>query len=195
MTEVLIILAAYFIGAIPFAYIFGRLFNKVDIRQVGTGNVGAANTFKHLGKLPGLLTLLADTAKAFLAVLITIQLSDFALLPLIVTFTLILGHNYSIFLRFKGGKGLASLIGAMLLIEPVAVPIVFSCIMLTILIMRESRAATGVGIFSLPVVLGLLRGDWIYFAGGLIIVLLITTKHLKNFREYKKWRIDRRAAK
>lgn len=190
MTELLIITAAYFIGAVPFAYIFGKLFSKTDIRQIGTGNVGAANTFKTLGKLPGILTFLADAGKAFLAVLMAISFSDFYLLPLIVTFMVILGHNYSIFLQFKGGKGLASLIGAMLLIEPIVVPIVFAIIMLVILIMRESRAATGVGIHSLPVVLGLIQNDWFYFLGGLAITVLITTKHLVNFRSYRQWRRD-----
>jgi glycerol-3-phosphate acyltransferase PlsY len=109
----------YFLGAIPFTQIFSKLLYRIDLRSTGTGNVGARNFYEVTGKKTlGIIVLLLDLFKGTLAVLIGFYFNksfDFALYS--ATFAL-LGHNYSIFLRFKGGKGLATAAGAFLLISP-----------------------------------------------------------------------------
>jgi glycerol-3-phosphate acyltransferase PlsY len=116
---VIVGLICYFLGAIPFTQIFSKIFFKTDLRTTGTGNVGARNFYEVTGKKTlGIVVLLLDVFKGMLAVLIGFYFNksfDFAIYA--ATFA-VLGHNYSIFLKFKGGKGLATAAGAFLLISP-----------------------------------------------------------------------------
>lgn len=112
---------AYFVGAIPFTQIFSKKFFNTDLTASGSGNVGARNFYEVTGKkVFGIIVLLLDVSKGVISVLIGYYFNksfDFALWS--ATFA-VLGHNYSIFLRFKGGRGLATAAGAMLLISPLA---------------------------------------------------------------------------
>lgn len=114
-------LICYFLGAIPFTQIFSKILYKIDLRTSGTGNVGARNFYEVTGKKTfGIIVLLLDVLKGSAAVLIGYYFNksfDFALYS--ATFV-VLGHNYSIFLKFHGGKGLATAAGAFLLISPLA---------------------------------------------------------------------------
>ncbi len=115
------IIISYLVGSIPTAYIFGRLIKGIDIRKFGSGNVGATNALRVLGKGPGILVLVLDILKG---VLPTVILADFAilkvssispeLLRIIFGFCCICGHNWTIFLGFKGGKGVATSLGVLL---------------------------------------------------------------------------------
>ena len=111
-------IAAFVIGSIPFAYLVGRKFGGIDITRKGSGNVGAVNTFKETGVTAGVAVLVFDTAKggAVMAAILTLDLSgEEAFLPaLAVT----LGHNFSIFLRGRGGKGVAVVFGLSLVVFP-----------------------------------------------------------------------------
>ena len=115
------IVISYLIGSIPTAYIFGRVLKGIDIRKFGSGNVGATNAFRILGKGPGIAVLLLDILKGFLVV---VFLSNFLAakifcisdetLCIILALSCILGHNWTLFLRFKGGKGMATTLGVLL---------------------------------------------------------------------------------
>lgn len=188
MTDLVIAVAAYFIGTFPSAYLFGMLFKQIDIRQIGSGNVGAMNTLKSIGYLPGLLTLAADIAKGALAVYIASRYGNLPLLPVLTALLVILGHNYNIFLRFKGGKGLGSLIGALLVLTPVTIIYLFGIIGILALIIRDMNTASGLGIFVLPVLLGLQDGHWLNILTAAAISLVIMIKHLPDFQAYKAGR-------
>ncbi len=118
---ILVIIISYFIGAIPTAYIFGRLLKGIDIRKFGSGNVGATNALRVLGKGPGIVVLILDILKGFIAVFF---LGNFILtraipvsgemLRLILGLTCIAGHNWTVFLQFKGGKGIATTFGVLI---------------------------------------------------------------------------------
>ncbi|NTW49844.1 MAG: glycerol-3-phosphate acyltransferase [Chlorobiales bacterium] len=127
----LIALAAisYLIGSVPFAYIFVRLKLRQDVRQLGSGNVGAMNSFEVTGsKLIGILVGLGDALKGVMAVMIAQQLFGDALLPkMVATLLVMLGHNYSVWLKFKGGRGLATAAGATLLFVP-SVPLLWGAL-------------------------------------------------------------------
>ena len=110
----------YLIGSIPTAYIFGRLLKGIDIRQYGSGNVGATNALRVLGKSTGITVLALDIVKGFLPLLL---LGDFfalktsiqpQILYIILGVSCICGHNWTIFLNFKGGKGIATTLGMLL---------------------------------------------------------------------------------
>jgi glycerol-3-phosphate acyltransferase PlsY len=122
MSKYLIIFAlSYIVGSIPFAYIIVRLFFRKDISKEGSGNVGAMNSYEVTGrKWVGFLVFLFDFLKGISVVLISRHLipdDDFAILA--ASFSVVLGHNFSLFLRFKGGKGLATSAGVLLLIQPI----------------------------------------------------------------------------
>jgi len=109
------------IGSIPTAYLFGLWLKGVDIRKFGSGNVGATNALRVLGKIPGIIVLLLDILKGFLAVFYLIILIaprvtfvNTQLLCIVFGLACIAGHNWTIFLRFKGGKGIATTLGVLI---------------------------------------------------------------------------------
>ena len=188
LVDIFLALGAYMVGAIPFAYLFGRLFKRVDIRQVGSGNVGSVNTFRQIGLLSGMLTLCADIAKGSIAVYLAARYGSVPFLPLFAAFLVILGHNYNIFLGFKGGKGLASLLGALLVLSPATIPYVLGIMVIIAVICRDTNTAAGLGILSLPLFLGLHGGQWEFFLTGLAISLLVVARHRNDFRAYRQGR-------
>ena len=100
---------SYLLGSIPFGLILSKIFLKKDIRQSGSGNIGATNVLRSGGKVLGFLTLIMDGLKSYLAVMITISFfSDYFFLSAILVF---LGHLFPIWLKFKGGKGVAAYLG------------------------------------------------------------------------------------
>ncbi len=111
------ILLSYLIGSIPFGLIFVRLFNKTDVRLHGSGNIGATNVVRVGGKLIGGLTLVCDGLKGIVAIYASNIIYDVN--PLIIGFVAVYGHIFSIFLSFKGGKGIATYVGVILYVEPI----------------------------------------------------------------------------
>jgi len=188
MIDLLLAAGAYVIGAIPFAYLFGRLFKHVDVRHTGSGNVGAMNAFKHVGRVTGILTVLADIAKGALAVHLALLYSDLPELYLLAAFLVVLGHNYNIFLGFKGGKGLAALAGALIIISPLTIIYALILIAAIAFLVRDTNTAFGVGVLFLPALLYFQTGSIIYVLTGLAIALIIAAKHIKDFQAYREGR-------
>lgn len=120
---IIIILLSYLLGAIPFGKLVVKIFANVDITKEGTGNVGTMNAYDVTGKrFIGFIVFFLDALKGYLAVLITslVFQNDFYLISLSAVWVL-LGHNFNLFLRFKGGRGLASSVGIFFFINPIAV--------------------------------------------------------------------------
>jgi len=123
MALILGILLSYFIGAIPTGYILGRLIKKIDIREHGSGNVGATNALRVLGPGIGITVLLIDTLKGVIPVILVANLvisympggiEDPLVLRIILGIIAVLGHSLTVFLRFKGGKGMATTLGVLI---------------------------------------------------------------------------------
>jgi glycerol-3-phosphate acyltransferase PlsY len=107
---------AYLIGSIPVAYIFSRMLKGVDIREYGSGNMGATNAFRVLGKGPGVIVLILDIIKGIIPVTLLANafgLGD-ALSLVIIAVAVVAGHNWPVFLNFKGGKGMATSLGVLI---------------------------------------------------------------------------------
>src|SRR5208283_5469804 len=103
-------LLAYLIGSIPVAYIFGRLLKGLDIREHGSGNMGATNAFRVLGRGPGVMVLMLDIIKGVIPVTLRVNVfgqSD-GLSLVIISLAAVAGHNWTVFLGFRGGKGMAT---------------------------------------------------------------------------------------
>ncbi|BBE30462.1 glycerol-3-phosphate acyltransferase 2 [Tepiditoga spiralis] len=114
MTSVILFcILGYVAGSIPFSYIIPTLFGK-DIRKVGSGNVGGTNVLRTLGFLPGFISIMLDIFKAFIPVFVAkIFYGNISWIPYLTAFFAIIGHDYPIWLKFKGGKGVASTAGVM----------------------------------------------------------------------------------
>jgi glycerol-3-phosphate acyltransferase PlsY len=113
------VLAAYLLGAIPVGYLVARGFSVVDIRRHGSGNIGTANVLRTAGRWPGLLTLGGDIAKGYLAVLVGATLGGGGVTAsAVAAVAAIIGNCWSVYLRFRGGKGVATGLGAFLGVAP-----------------------------------------------------------------------------
>lgn len=121
------LILAYLIGSIPTSFIFTKILKKVDIRKRGSGNVGATNVFRVAGKIPALIVLLLDVSKGVVAVFLlpesffnnTIGITiGFEIYQILLGLFVIAGHIWSIFLKFKGGKGVATTAGVLLILAP-----------------------------------------------------------------------------
>ena len=121
MTVVLIPVSAYLLGSIPFGLILGKVFGSGDVRTEGSGNIGATNVARVAGPLAGILTLLLDGAKGAAAVLLAERYSNGSAMWMIIAgLAALIGHCFPIWLKFKGGKGVATAAGVYLALSPLA---------------------------------------------------------------------------
>src|SRR6266516_6939379 len=121
VTTLLIPLAAYVLGSIPFGLILAKLFGRTDVRKGGSGNIGATNVARVVGPVAGILTLILDVAKGSAAVLLAAELSQVsATWMMIAALAALVGHCFPVWLKFKGGKGVATAAGMFLVPCPLA---------------------------------------------------------------------------
>ena len=116
----LVIVAAYLIGSIPFALFLARRFAAVDLRYVGSGNLGAANVLRVSGTSAGVFAMVLDAAKGAASVMLASRVEGGTLAPALAACAAIVGHVYPVWLRFRGGKGVATACGAFTILAPVA---------------------------------------------------------------------------
>lgn len=192
----LLSLAAYLVGSIPAAYILVRRFRGLDIRQVGSRNVGALNTFQQVGLWGGLLVLLFDAGKGALAVLAPGRVGAPEWTVYSTAILVVIGHNWPVFLGFRGGKGAASILGVSLALFPVLTLIAFVPALLVTLLVRNVvlGALLGFVIFNTStVVTGQPVG---LVALCLFLTLLVIATYLGSGRERlsaaikaRQWRV------
>ena len=180
---VIAIAIGYLLGATPFAYIAGRLVKGVDIREVGGRNVGALNTIREIGLLPGLLVLVADVAKGTVAILIARWLGLELVWVYAAGFAAIVGHNWSVFLKFQGGKGAATTLGVLLPLAPVEMAISLAIMLVLIVVTSNVRLAIVVGLALLPVVIWQSNGAITLIAYSLALTVFLVLKSLPSIRE------------
>ena len=117
-----VVLAGYLLGSIPFALLLARRWGATDLRRIGSGNIGATNVMRASGIRAGVLVALLDMLKGALSVLLAERLSPSAAAPAVAGFAAIIGHIYPVWLRFRGGKGVATACGVFSILTPLAVP-------------------------------------------------------------------------
>jgi len=133
---ILAVLLSYLIGAVPFGLFFGKIFSNIDVRSVGSGNIGATNVLRAAGKKAAVMTLLADCLKGFMPVLAVKFIFHDDAVTALSGAAAILGHNYPIYLAFKGGKGVATSFGVVL---AVATWIGVACLLIWLAVARIWR--------------------------------------------------------
>jgi acyl phosphate:glycerol-3-phosphate acyltransferase len=157
MHSILALPAAYLLGAIPFGYLLVRLISGRDVRASGSGNIGATNVLRTTGRLAGIATLLLDAAKGFAAVWLADRLSGgSAGWMSAAAVAAMLGHAYPVFLAFRGGKAVATLVGAFLYLAPLAVAAVLVVFVGTVAWTRYISLGSIVGAITFPLAVWLI---------------------------------------
>ena len=178
----LFILLSYLMGSVPFGYLFSKYVSKIDIREIGSGNIGTTNVLRTGNKLTAILTLFFDALKGFIPAWISLQFSP-ELFTYVAIFTL-LGHMYPIWLKFKGGKGVATFLGLIFAISVYSgFLFILSWIIIALIFKKSSVSSLSATLLSSLYI--------VFYNSNLLILLiimlgLITIKHKENIiRIYK----------
>ena len=194
-----ILICSYLVGSIPVSIMVGRLVGKIDIREHGSGNAGMTNIFRVLGWKPALVVGIIDILKGWFATsyipllpVDRIFITDFALIQIIAGCSAILGHIYTIFAGFRGGKGIATLTGMLIALYPSAIPfcfIVFAIVLMTWGYVSVASISTTI---ALPIIVFLLprfgfqNPELSLKLFSLIIPLFILFTHRNNIKRLKE---------
>jgi len=180
MTPALLCVAAYVAGSIPFGLVVARA-KRVDLRAVGSGNIGATNVARALGKPWAIVVLLADAAKGFAPVVLGRHLGLPARDVALAGLAAIVGHMFTIFLRGRGGKGVATSLGVALALSPPAALCGLGLYVVAYALLRLSSVGSLLGIWSFPVFATLLGGlARPYLVLATAVALLVTARHRQN---------------
>lgn len=189
----LVMIIGYLMGSFPTAYLVGKLIRGIDIREHGSGNVGATNTLRVLGTGWGILVLVIDIAKGYGAMLVAWKLFTFMGIVspsfglLMVALSAILGHVFTCFLNFKGGRGVATAAGVFLFLMPIQLLLALGVFIITVAITRYVSlgsiiAAISLFLFELWTNLINNFASWQFLIAVIAVVLFIIVKHKPNMQ-------------
>ena len=179
--EIIVVIFSYLLGSIPTGYIVGALAG-VDIRKVGSGNIGATNVARVVGKKRGLLTLIADVGKGFIPVFVAGRLGLSHTAVALVAIAAFLGHLYPLFLKFRGGKGVATALGILLAIAPMATLVSMAVFAVVAVSSRLVSLGSIVAALTAPIMLWSLSYSPTVIATGVFLAVMITMRHRDNIQ-------------
>lgn len=179
---ILLIIASYFIGAIPTGVVIAKIFSGRDIRREGSGNIGATNVARVLGKKLGVLTLAGDLLKGFFPVWIGFKLFSSLPVACLMGLTAFLGHLFPIYLGFMGGKGVATALGVFLYLSPVAILIEMVIFASAVGIWKYVSLGSLCAAATLPPVLIIIGSPKPVVLLSIVCALLIWIKHSSNIQ-------------
>jgi glycerol-3-phosphate acyltransferase PlsY len=193
---ILTVVVAYLLGSIPTGFLVGKA-KGIDIRTIGSGNIGATNVFRYFGTVAGVLVLLADALKGLLAVLLVPRLAWVVFgtpvdplarewLYIIAGLGAVLGHNYTCWLRFKGGKGIATSAGVLIALVPYALLIILAVWMVVMGLTRFVSLASICASFTLPFATWITGGSFTMIAITAGMAVLAIYKHKPNIQRLLK---------
>ncbi|MCK8823926.1 glycerol-3-phosphate 1-O-acyltransferase PlsY [Fuchsiella alkaliacetigena] len=178
----LVILISYLLGSIPFGLLVSKTVKGVDIRDYGSGNIGATNAYRIMGFGLGVLVALLDIGKGYVSVLLARQLFGPEVYSVLILAGIlaIAGHNWPIFLKFKGGRGVATSVGVLINLMPKTVLIVFFIWLLIVVISRYVSLGSIVGAALIPILAVFFQKPDIYILLGLLIAVFVIYRHRPN---------------
>ena len=179
---ILALVIAYLLGSIPCAYLIARLVKGVDIRKVGGGNVGTVNTMREIGTLPGFGVLLADMAKGALAVLIAQWLGLHLYWVFAAGLVSVVGHNWPVWLKFRGGQGLATTMGVLAVFSPIPFAICFGVLLVALIFTSNVRLSAIVGFVFLPPLIWAFGGELSVILYSIALPVFCLLKTVPRFR-------------
>jgi acyl phosphate:glycerol-3-phosphate acyltransferase len=186
----LLILIAYLLGSIPTSVWIGKAFYNIDVREFGSGNAGATNTFRVLGKSAGIPVLIIDILKGTAAVALaycsgySAGSDEFINTQLALGVAALLGHIFPVFAGFRGGKGVATMLGIVICIAPVSCSIALLVFLTVLFATQIVSVASMIAGISFPVILNLMLGNEnpILMVFSVIVAMLLIITHRKNIR-------------
>lgn len=185
---IIAVVLGYLLGSIPSAYIATRVATGKDVRQLGGGNVGGLNVYREVGAIPAAAVGIADVCKGAAAVAIAQWLLDVSpTFVLAAALAAVIGHNWMVFLKFSGGKGMGASIGALFVLLPVygyplGLAFFFGVVLIPFIITRNVALSMGIGLLALPFIswLGMKSSPFIIFS--VVLGLIILVKFLPTAR-------------
>ena len=183
VSGIIAIVAAYMVGSFPTGYVVTRLFVRKDIRQLGSGNVGANNVFGQVGPMAGITVGLVDVSKGAAAVaiahtIVDIPLFEPGLYVVLAGLAAVVGHIWPIYLKFIGGNGLAVTLGTLIILMPLELGIFCAVVLLLWAVTRNFIMSIYISMLSVPVSAWLLLKDWRYTGYGIILILILVLAFL-----------------
>lgn len=186
MKIALIILGCYLLGSIPFGYIAGKLFKKIDIRELGSGNIGATNVFRILGPSLASLVLISDIGKGIFSIYLVQYFNiDNLLILTIAGLAVICGHDWSLFLGFKGGKGIATTFGVIFALNPIISILAIVVWVVVMIITRYASLSSILAVISIMIFTILFKQPYEYIIFSAIITVLSIFKHKENIKRLR----------
>ena len=187
MEVIIVAITSYLIGSIPFGFILTKIFLKKDIRNIGSGNIGATNALRTGNKSLGYGTLLLDILKAIIPVIYTkLNYPDYIFITSMFVF---LGHVFPLWLKFKGGKGVAPYVGILFSINLIYGIVFVSIWIIIFLISKYSSLASLIASFTIPIYLLFFNNENLIFFSIMFVLIFYThrenVKRLKNKEENK----------
>jgi glycerol-3-phosphate acyltransferase PlsY len=170
---------AYLVGSIPFAFLLARR-RGVDLRDVGSRNVGAANVLRTSGISPAVLAVVLDAMKGALAVIVAQRLAPGSAAPMAAGLASVVGHIYPVWLRFRGGKGVATAAGVFSVMTPGALAIACSVFLLVVWMTRFISAGSMAAAVTLVIVTALTDAPVVVSAGAAVAAAIIVHRHRGN---------------
>lgn len=179
------IICAYIIGSFPTAYLMGRFRKGIDIRNVGSRNVGAMNVFYKVGFAEGILVLAVDIGKGVLAVALARWLGVPFVYQLVAGIAAVLGHAFPVFLKFHGGRGGATSIGVLIYVMPWGIPAYIVVLGLTLLATRYPTFSYGLAFICFPFIAWLVYNSNILVIFSVVFLLLLGIGYMRRIREMR----------
>ena len=184
LNTVVILLISYLIGSFPSAYIAGKI-KGVDISREGTKNVGGMNTITNVGKFAGVMVIITDIGKGALAAYIADRFSEHVFIPLLAVIFVVIGHNWMIYIGFRGGQGVSAFLGGLLYLTPISFPFLYLFfIPVALFIVKDSYVSTALGFFIFSFFLWVYEGSLWWLAFGLLMTLTYSIKTRNLLKSY-----------
>lgn len=178
---ILLLAGAYLLGSVPTGLLLGKAYG-IDVRKEGSGNIGATNLYRTVGRNVGVMTLVGDCLKGLLPVLVM----KFSSLPADyaawVGLAAFLGHVFSVFLKFRGGKGVATALGVFLALSPLAVAIALGVFVVLMLVWRYVSLGSIAAAAVMPIAVWALDGGRVMSIVTMLIAVIVIIRHLENIR-------------
>ena len=184
MWEIAVMVIAYLLGSLQPGLWIGQLFFKTDIRTLGSGNTGTTNTFRVLGVKAGIVVLILDIAKGTLATLIPIWLG-LNIHPMFVGVFAIVGHVFSLFLGFKGGKAVATSAGVVLAVQPLLL-LFFLIIWVSVLYFSSMVSLASIVTLIVAALASIFVGDWVFTTVVWLAMIIVIVRHRSNIIRIKE---------
>lgn len=174
------VVVAYLIGSVPFALIIAKRWGEPDLRRIGSGNLGAANVLRSSGVTAGVLVALLDVGKGAAGVMLAARLDGSNTAPAVAGFAAIVGHIYPVWLRFRGGKGVATACGVFTALAPVAVPPALAVFLVAAWLTKYISVGSVLASAALPPIAYAMGMPMPIVAAAVAAAVLIVFRHRSN---------------